>query len=49
MLFGGIIVQDDRETIRSGTERDGLYYVDKVTQKGQVVFTHSSTEKQLWM
>lgn len=45
--FWYFIAQDDKQTIGSGIDWDGLYYVDKVTQKGQVVFAHRSTEKHL--
>nr|GEU51644.1 hypothetical protein [Tanacetum cinerariifolium] len=32
-----------------GTERDGLYYVDKVTTNGTVILTHGTSEREAWL
>ena len=45
------VVQDARtgKSIGRGTERGGLYYVDKATQKGHTLLAHGSLDHQLWM
>ena len=35
--------------IRRGTEKRGIYYVDKAVQKGHTSFAHGSPNHQLWM
>ncbi|XP_071695345.1 uncharacterized protein [Rutidosis leptorrhynchoides] len=46
------ILQDIRtgEIIGCGTERDGLYYVDEVTQDGSIMLAHGTPDRQagLW-
>ena len=51
MTSSACIVQDTQTgtIIGRGIERGGLYYVDKTTQKDQVMLTRGSTDHQLWM
>ncbi|KAJ0520490.1 putative RNA-directed DNA polymerase [Helianthus annuus] len=35
--------------IGRGTERQGLYYVDEVTQNGAVMLSHGTTEREAWL
>nr|GEV43466.1 ribonuclease H-like domain-containing protein [Tanacetum cinerariifolium] len=32
-----------------GTERQGLYYVDEVTQSGTVMLSHGTAEREAWL
>ncbi|KAJ0444834.1 putative RNA-directed DNA polymerase [Helianthus annuus] len=45
------ILQDIRtgEIIGRGTERQGLYYVEEVTQHGNVMLAHGSTDREAWL
>ncbi|XP_076933537.1 uncharacterized protein LOC143599475 [Bidens hawaiensis] len=45
------ILQDIRTgmIIGRGTERQGLYYVDEVTQQGTVMLAHGSTDREAWL
>ncbi|XP_071688035.1 uncharacterized protein [Rutidosis leptorrhynchoides] len=45
------ILQDIRtgEIIGRGTERDGLYYVDEVTQDGSIMLAHGTPDRQVWL
>ena len=45
------LLQDIRtgEIIGRGTERDGLYYVDEIAQKGIVLLTHGSADRKAWL
>ena len=45
------LLQDIRtgEIIGRGTERDGLYYVDEIAQKGTVMLTHGSADRKAWL
>ena len=44
------IVQDQRtgEIIGRGIEKNGLYYVEKISQKGCAALLRESVEQQLW-
>ncbi|KAF5774854.1 putative GAG-pre-integrase domain-containing protein [Helianthus annuus] len=35
--------------IGRGTERQGLYYVDEVTQNGIVMLSHGTAEREAWL
>ncbi|KAM0029928.1 putative RNA-directed DNA polymerase [Helianthus debilis subsp. tardiflorus] len=37
------------EIIGRGTERQGLYYVEEVTQHGNVMLAHGSTDREAWL
>ncbi|XP_022032681.1 uncharacterized protein LOC110933783 [Helianthus annuus] len=45
------ILQDIRTgaIIGRGTERQGLYYVDEVTQNGAVLLSHGTAEREAWL
>ncbi|KAI3768520.1 hypothetical protein L2E82_19267 [Cichorium intybus] len=45
------ILQDIRTgaIIGRGTEKQGLYYVDEVTQNGTVMMAHGTTEREAWL
>ncbi|XP_071713263.1 uncharacterized protein [Rutidosis leptorrhynchoides] len=45
------ILQDIRtgKIVGRGTERDGLYYVDEVTQDGAVMLAHGTPNRQAWL
>ncbi|XP_042012321.1 uncharacterized protein LOC121760762 [Salvia splendens] len=45
------LLQDIRtgEIIGRGTERDGLYYVDEITQRGTALLTHGTTDREAWL
>ena len=45
------LLQDIRtgEIIGRGTERDGLYYVDEIAQKGTAMLTHGSANRKAWL
>ncbi|XP_076888069.1 uncharacterized protein LOC143538382 [Bidens hawaiensis] len=45
------ILQDIRTgtIIGRGTERQGLYYVDEVTQSGTVMLSHGTAEREAWL
>jgi len=38
-----------KEIIGRGTEREGLYYVDKVAHKGHAMLAHGTVTRQLWL
>jgi len=38
-----------KEIIGRGTEREGLYYIDKVAHKGHAMLAHGTVTRQLWL
>ena len=44
------VIQDlqTRNVIGHGTEKDALYYVEEVSQKGYAILARGSVEQQLW-
>ena len=51
MFSNFCILQDilTKEIIGRGTEREGLYYVDEVVQKGHAMLAHGTVTRKLWL
>ncbi|XP_071715107.1 uncharacterized protein [Rutidosis leptorrhynchoides] len=49
--YDGLGVSDIRtgEIVGRGTERDGLYYVDEVTQDCRIMLAHGTPDRQAWL
>jgi len=52
LIFSNFCILQDiltKEIIGCSTEREGLYYVDEVIQKGHVMLAHGTVIRQLWL
>jgi len=52
LMFSNFCILHDilkKEIIGRGTEREGLYYIDEVVQKGHVMLAHGTVTRQLWL
>jgi len=50
LMFSNFCILQDiltKEIIGRGTEREGLYYIDEVVQKGHVMLAHGTVTRQL--
>ena len=52
LMFSNFFILQDiltKEIIRRDTEREGLYYVDEVVQKGHAMLAHGTVTRKLWL
>jgi len=52
LMFSNFCILQDiltKEIIGRGTEREGLYYVNEVVQKGHAMLAHVTVTRQLWL
>jgi len=52
LMFSNFCILQDiltKEIIGRGTEREGLYYVDEVVQKGYAMLAHGTVTRKLWL